>query len=451
MSAAPDPVRRSLLESMYADDHYDRTVADVTAQQLAAARELFALRVQQVPLLRRRAEEAGISEISDLGDLVPLLFPHSSYKSYPQSLVDRGQWRRLSQWLRSLSVDDPTEVDVDGVNGVDEWLDRLWSGGHEVMATSGTSGKCSFLNRSRADRDTQRRYLGPVMGGFVGLRPAADRPVFQLFPPSGPNNGVLASQINAELWGRPGEAYFLGDEPLRVSEVSRAAAIRQRMRTGEARPDEIAAFEQETEAKAQRMRAQLDELIERILERRREPMFLSGQWAQHWLIVQRARELGVGDGEFHADTLVAAGGGTKGLSLPEDHEAQINRFYGEVRRPKNYGMTEMLLLFPRCEAHRYHQPAGVISLPLDGSGERLLPREGVVEGRFGFLDLSIEGRWGGVISGDRVRMDFSERCACGRRGPTILEPITRFAPPGQDDHIGCAGTIDAYLRGAAAG
>jgi hypothetical protein len=74
-----------------------------------------------------------------------------------------------------------------------------------------------------------------------------------------------------------------------------------------------------------------------------------------------------------------------------------------------------------------------------------------VEGRFAFLDLLYEGRWGGLISGDKVEVDFSERCPCGRHGPTILDNIVRYTQvTGGDDHIGCAGTIDAYVRGAMA-
>ena len=52
------------------------------------------------------------------------------------------------------------------------------------------------------------------------------------------------------------------------------------------------------------------------------------------------------------------------------------------------------------------------------------------------------------LSRDKVTVDFSDRCACGRHGPTLLDTISRYAQPGQDDHIGCAGTIDAYIRGA---
>ena len=123
----------------------------------------------------------------------------------------------------------------------------------------------------------------------------------------------------------------------------------------------------------------------------------------------------------------------------------------KVIRPGAYGMTELLAIMPRCEHGRYHQPASLIWLLLDQPGERLLGPEdgehGIVEGRFAFLDLSYEGRWGGLISGDKVQVDFKSTCACGRPGPTILDSITRYSQGGADDHIGCAGTIDAYIKG----
>jgi len=52
-----------------------------------------------------------------------------------------------------------------------------------------------------------------------------------------------------------------------------------------------------------------------------------------------------------------------------------------------------------------------------------------------------------MISGDKMQIGHSETCQCGRPGPAILDTISRFSPSGQDDHIGCAGTIDAYIRG----
>ena len=36
-------------------------------------------------------------------------------------------------------------------------------------------------------------------------------------------------------------------------------------------------------------------------------------------------------------------------------------------------------------------------------------------------DLLYEGRWGGLITGDKVTVDFKPRCPCGRHGPTLLD------------------------------
>jgi hypothetical protein len=63
------------------------------------------------------------------------------------------------------------------------------------------------------------------------------------------------------------------------------------------------------------------------------------------------------------------------------------------------------------------------------------------------LDLTVAGRWGGVISGDQVTFQFGE-CACGRRSPAVMA-ITRYSDlPEGDDKLSCAGTIDSYVRGS---
>jgi hypothetical protein len=86
---------------------------------------------------------------------------------------------------------------------------------------------------------------------------------------------------------------------------------------------------------------------------------------------------------------------------------------------------------------------------MDDAGERVMEQKGTVTGRFAFIDLNWEGRWGGLITGDKVTMDFSGDCPCGRPGPTILPDIVRYKDIG-DDKIGCAGTVDAYISGAVA-
>jgi hypothetical protein len=88
-------------------------------------------------------------------------------------------------------------------------------------------------------------------------------------------------------------------------------------------------------------------------------------------------------------------------------------------------------------------------LPLDTDGEQLLDAgTDEIEARAAFFDTSIEGRWGGVISGDRVNVSFV-KCACGHQGPTIGRDITRYSDLPGGDKITCAGSIDAYVRGVA--
>ena len=63
--------------------------------QLQAAREVFAERREQIAVLRRRADETGVREIRRFEDIVPLLFSHTVYKSYPANFVEQGRWDRM--------------------------------------------------------------------------------------------------------------------------------------------------------------------------------------------------------------------------------------------------------------------------------------------------------------------------------------------------------------------
>jgi hypothetical protein len=443
--------RQQLLDMILEPDRaYAMPASDVAPLQLRAAQELFEERRGQIPLLNRRAEEAGITRIEKFEDLVPLLFAHTVYKSYPASFVEQGRWDRMLQWLQTLSVADVSNVDVGGVQDVDDWIARLWDAGHKVLATSGSSGKCSFLNHTRRDAELKKRHFRHTVGWPL-VAPSADRLLFWLGPMKGPNSACEAATINAENWGRPGAVHALTDQPLRIAEVSRMAAMRKKMVDGSATPQEIAAFEEEATRKAAEGREAMLALADRILDHRHEPLMISGMWAQYMTLIARARERGIPDGDFHPDCIVNAGGGVKGVALPPDYKQQVARFFGSVIRPGAYGMTELAQLMPRCEAGRYHRAPGLIWLVLDRDGERLLTaddgEDGVAEGRFAFLDLLYEGRWGGLITGDKVRVDYKPRCPCGRSGPTLFDNITRFAQIGEDDHIGCAGTVDAYIRG----
>src|SRR5260370_42461902 len=101
---------------------FNQPGAEIRPLQLLAAQELFEQRIEQIPLVRRRAEEAGLTKITSFDQIVPLLFAHTVYKSYPQSFIDNHRWDRLLQWLGALSVDSTDNVDITGVSDLDAWV-----------------------------------------------------------------------------------------------------------------------------------------------------------------------------------------------------------------------------------------------------------------------------------------------------------------------------------------
>ncbi len=81
---------------------FDISWEELQGPQVAALNERFQDRKDLIKLLGHRASEAGISEIRSLDDMVPLLFPHTAYKSYPESFLVEEKWDRLSKWLRTI-------------------------------------------------------------------------------------------------------------------------------------------------------------------------------------------------------------------------------------------------------------------------------------------------------------------------------------------------------------
>ena len=445
------PLRRQLVEMVFDPDKaFNLPEAELQPLRLKAAQELFLTRREQIPLLRKRAEDAGIDAIKSFDDLVPLLFAHTVYKSYPKQLLDNGRWDALRQWLQSLSVSDLSNVDLKDVKDIDDWIQRFWDAGHSLLCTSGSSGKVSFLTHTMGDRARKTRHLKYTQA-WPFTQPTADRPVFWFGPMKGRNSAVEMGITNEENWSRRGQTYALDKQPLLISEVSQTAAMRTKLASGTATPEEIETFQSNQARKATTATEELRVLIDKLLDMRHQPLFIFGLWAQHMMIRDRAYERGIKDGDFNPATVLFPAGGIKGLNLPADYRELITAFYGNVIQIGTYGMTEMAQLMPRCEAKCYHVPPGLILLLLDATGERLLKPEeaidGTLTGRVGFLDLLYEGRWGGLITGDKATLDLSAKCACGRAGPVILDTVVRYAQAGEEDHIGCAGTIDAYVRG----
>ena len=89
------------------------------------ARRRFEQLVDNIPMLGRLAQEQGITKISSLEDLGPLLVPHSAMKSYPMSYLEKSQFDRLTAWLDAFTTHDLSGLNTGNCDSIDDWLDLL--------------------------------------------------------------------------------------------------------------------------------------------------------------------------------------------------------------------------------------------------------------------------------------------------------------------------------------
>ena len=410
----------------------------------------FQQRLRQVPVLAQRAEAEGTTAIRSPEDLIPLLFPHTTYKSYPESLIAKGRWAQLNRWLDSLSTYRVADVDVSGVEDVDGWIERLEQHGHLVASSSGTSGKGSFLNKTRQDRDAS---LGDLIGCLsgLGLAPAPHWNVVPVGPETRISHHVEVRETIIAGYSRLGAIPIIRGTAAggHHAYMARLAAMRRAMADGTAAPDEVAQFEAEAAARQAETDRRQRYYAEHILERRAEPMFFNATFPLLFQLCELLKELGAREGDISGENALMSGGGLKGMSLPADFQAQIFRLLNiePSRFLHYYSMQELNLRLPKCLSGRYHVPPQVTLLVLTKEGDALVSvSDGQAEGRAGYFDASVDGRWGGTISGDRIRAEFGH-CPCGRPGPTVFDEITRYSDLPDGDKITCAGTIDAYVRG----
>lgn len=440
-----------LLRLADAPDRFDHSHADLRETQLAALDERFRERRGRIALLARRAEEAGVGEIRDRADAVPLLFPHTAYKSYPESFLTEERWDRLGRWLGTVSPYPIGPVDTSGVAGIDDWVARLETAGHYVSCSSGTTGKSALLVASERDMDWTRKDTVNVFSWGSGVRPARDRRMIGLGATAAVPKNVVTAAAQEAAFGDPARERFRPPlPPITVGSLTRMVVLRKKIADGTARPEEIADFERTSRERRRAMDEAVTAAAEALVRHRAEKLYIAGMWNSLYEVARAVRDMGYAAADFHSDNCVYVGGGLKRAQLPDDYQEFVHRTFNipAERDFQNYSMQELNSGMPKCrKGGRYHVPPWVVPFVLDEPGDALLPHgRGEAQGRAAFFDLSLDGRWGGVITGDRISLDL-DPCACGAAGPTVRDDIARYADLAGDDKIGCAGTVDAYVRG----
>jgi hypothetical protein len=411
----------------------------------------FQERLDEVPVLRQRAEDEGVKAVAALEDLVPLLFPHTVYKSYPPQLVEQGRWAQMNKWLDSTSV-HRVEVDVDGVTDVDSWIERLVTGGHYVSASSGTTGKSSFLNKSMIDLDSA---IDSHLQGLAEHGVHADNSwhLLSLAPDAGNVVGRRSARVLREKVARPDSITpFVAPPPDEGHQayMARLTRIRRAVAEGTATPDEIASMEADAERRQAETSQRLQHCADELLAHADEKILFGMMMALGWRFAEVLRERGVKPGDVTGENAIFMAGGTKGAVVPDDVEEQLGALFNVTpeRFAQHYSMQEINVGMSRCVAGRYHVRPDLLLVVLDEPAEALAPMsdDGTVDGRAAFFDFTVDGRWGGTISGDHIKAHFGT-CECGREGPTVFRTIERYANQADGDKITCAGTMDAYVRG----
>lgn len=420
------------------------------AQRYALARRFDALR-SAVDALDKLATRQGVERVDTVGDVVPVLFDHRVYKSYPLSLIEKRRFERLTVWLRRLTTHDITQVPLDGVRSVDDWLSRLDEHGMIVGHSTGTTGKLSFIPRSRDEWPSWKNVYFEAIRAAMGVDPRQVKiPTFSASYRSGhqmmTKMGQLFGQVEA---GGEQNRHLLYDYPLSSDLLSLAGRLQAAEERGEL--DQLTIDPQLIEEHTRLIEASRhrDDDLQRwfaalVEEFRGQRVRIGGTSADLVRLALKGRETGLAC-DFADDSILMAGGGMKGFKdAPADWEQLIKDFFGIDRIRSMYGMSECMGTAPKCDADYFHFLPYTIPIVLDENAVPL-PTEGVQTGRMALFDLLAETYWGGFISGDRVTIHWDYACACGWGGPRIEKNVARFGElDGGDDKITCAGTAKAY-------
>jgi hypothetical protein len=425
--------------------------------QLEAIRERYLELRPQLRVLASVADDVGVDRIDQLDDVVPLCLPHTIYKSYSQTYIERGRYDRLTRWLDGLTTEDLSGLDTSGCDSLESWLDAVEATSRlRPLVSSGTSGKVSFFPRGQIEQD---RLLGFTMQTFSGYRDeldtGLDSGVPDMFAPLPMATGRQSLPRVFELIcarcfdGDTSRIHTRGRghwdvDMLWLSGRLRAAAAQGQTidLAGSPRVEMV----RDRLAAIQARAAEENELFfeELMIDHRGRQIVLFAPTATLVDLSLECRRRSL-DAQFAERSCIITGGGTKGQVLPDGWEALVGETF-PLGVLEMYSMTETTASTRLCSAGGFHYPASVVLFVLDPDNGRPLPRTGTQTGRLAVFDICAETHWGGAITGDRVTVSWDDDCRCGRRGPRIANNVTRYSDLRDDDKITCARSPGAYER-----
>lgn len=424
---------------------------DVEAMQLAALQQRFADLRDRIAVLKAAADEQDVTALARIEDGASLLFPHTVYKSYPVSLLEKNRFAPLTKWLGRLTTIDLSGADVSECDGIDAWLAALErDAGLSPTHSSGTSGTMTFLPRTEHDHRMVSEVFGMTSRDFNDLDDGSDAPwhTFYLgFKGGRSHAGRAAGWARDNFAKLPEYFHSLYDIDMSSDVMFMAARVRAAAARGELSQLQVSpsmkARQAEFEAVQKNFAEALDRIFDALLSLKGERVYVGGMSGALTDLAERG--LAAGHRQVFGGTcVVQCGGGGKGSKLRDDWEQVCFDFTGADRIGQYYGMTEVTMITSKCSEGHYHVPPWVITYVLDPDTGAVRPREGAQTGRAAFFDLVPQTYWGGFATGDEITADYSP-CACGRETVHLHPAIQRLSEKrGGDDKITCAAADEAH-------
>ncbi|VVM58468.1 hypothetical protein [Pseudomonas fluorescens] len=433
--------------------------AEIDALQINGLKQRFEELRNRIPVLQKLADAQGVETIEQLDDVVPLLFEHTVYKSYPPSLLEKRSFSQINKWLGKLVTPEIAEaiaaVNVSDCQGLDEWFETMDEGVPQVRIshTSGTSGTLSFLPHGVREWEKAAQLRKINVWSMEG--PDTPEPnLHSLYPyyRKGYLSHVRANDVLIPAL-LPNESHFhaaypttLSTDVLHLGAKLRAAQSKGTLDRLVISPELLAkkkAFDQLQADMPQHLETFFNQMTSELKGQR---VYIGATWNLLHSMAKAGLERGL-EGVFHPDSYVHTAGGGKGVVQPEGWREDVLRFTGAKVLNESYAMSEVFGAHTKCEAGHFHFAHTVIPYLLDSETSKPLPRTGRVTGRAAFFDLGAEFRWGGFITGDEITVEWDKPCSCGRPSAYVVGPIQRYSElNGGDDKITCAATEDSHRQ-----
>lgn len=425
-------------------------------------REAMRTRVAQhrasIEMVKNLADRLGIDEVNEFEDVVPLLFAHTAFKSYPAALLDNKRFDLMTKWLQKHTPHDLSQVPANECDSIEAWIDALDAHSKlRPITSSGTTGTISIIPKD----DHGGFYTMKVWRLFLFqefFKQAAPEdldPVVDVIWPQFAD-GKLG---HLRMVGLLKHEFTGGDEsrfhPLYNSSINTdlmflASKLRAAASRGELDRVKIDPKLLERKAEFEQMEANRPQELQKFFQRmttelRGKRVFMTGTYALMYEIAKEGLERGVKN-VFAKNSAILTGGGLKGHVLPDDYMEVIKEFMGVDRIQEGYGMSEISAMHWACPENKYHVQPWVIPFLLDPDTSEALPRQGKQTGRAAFYDLFNESHWGGIISGDEITIDWENKCPCGLESVAIEHEIMRYSEKEgiEDDRITCNATQEVH-------